>query len=254
MSTDKPERSHGSETVSAPILRAISLFMPWCTDFSSLRTATGDTRLVLEPSFQLLLEREDTVTTLLLDRLVENPHSCLILASDRTSSKSSPVLGAYFPGPLWQRDDQSFEKQAVKTCSSHLLFQLLPRLHILQCTGPRISLIDIINTNSGTQTANPNTASTNIPITPYTSFTIGAPRGKVPGLRIDLETRSATLSRHAVHGEEDKWYKQVCEDTGESAGDRNWTATVERCRLDMFRGPSLADTELGGGLEAATKN
>lgn len=126
----------------------------------------------------------------------------LVLGKTSTPSPTQVVMGTFFPGMTWNTEPNDTEEknreQASKLTTSHILFQLQPKFHLLQWTGSRMPLpTDFICLDNEATTDRTNMQSLKAIATDdevsHASYWIGAPEGTKAGLHIDPHMRVATL-------------------------------------------------------------
>ena len=168
---------------------------------------------------------------------VASPH--LVLCSNDPNSPQHTVLGAYFPGPLWRSSSLGFERKPAVATSSHLLLQLLPHFRILQWTGRRMPLADLL-VPAGSSPDERTTTDKNLPLQPYL---IGAPGPEGTHLRIDPETQIATLTHRVSPDNTGLRYQPIIGPEPGDQGEGEWMATVEGARIDIFCVTGPAESE-----------
>lgn len=245
MTTDDQVPSQPPEAIPSRILGAISLFVPQPVVSSRSQTTMQDMRIALEKLSHPSQRSDDMTMTRLVKSLVQDPHPYLLLFTGKeTVTRPGTAVGAYFPGPLWLRANEGQEKREFKAGTSYLLFQLQPQFRLLRWTSPQIPLTNIIDTDGDAPSIEAVAASDETSSKFSKPYRIGDPERKGPGLHIDPETKSATLSNSADDDSgEGFWYKDVYIDgDGDRTLNKNWDATVKLDQLDIF--------SVSGGIDA----
>jgi hypothetical protein len=255
------EQVPSPEDIPGRILGAISLFIPYPRGRS--QTTTQDMRIALERPTQPLQRSDDMTVACLVKSLAEDPHPHVVLVTgDETATTEATVLGAYFPGPLWLKPNEggAGQKREFKAGTAHLLFRLQPQFRLLRwATSPHIPLTDIINTDDDDAPLLEAIAASDETSPKFSKpYRIGDPDGKSASLRIDPETRSATLTSNSTdtNGGEVVWYKDVYLDgtSDDKTPTKNWKATVELGQLDIFRVSGGIDENLATGRIVRAKD
>ena len=150
------------------LLGALSLFVPQAATLTRYgeRLTIQDTRIAFSETSTSLTVENTALSLAHFVRLlsekatksdVTNPYIVLFTNSDTTSnqrtSASYPVLGAYFPSPLFPTDEEvgkTLYSFGTGSSSDSMLFQLWPELRVARWRGEGIALVEML---SGADTA-----------------------------------------------------------------------------------------------------
>lgn len=233
-------QSHTHEDRLDRILSAISLFLPQVkvSTFSSL----CDTMIAIERSDELSQRPFDLTMARVVKGLAKGTLPRLMLVtSDESDTSASAIIGAYFPGPLWVKNNETVGKQEVETGTSHLLFELQPHFRLMRWNGPQIPLADLFHTDDDMISIEDVEAIDDSSPTSSKSYRIGSAGRQDASLRTKPEAGSATLSSFFPNpeksdGDDIAWYKNVGKTVNaqEEVGDEKWEVTVTHARIDIF--------------------
>lgn len=240
MSAEHRVRSHTHGDRLDRIVGAISLFLPEVkvSTFGSL----CDTMIAMKRSDELSQRPFDLTMARIVKGLAKGTLPPLMLiTSAQSDTIASTVIGAYFPGPLWLRNDGAVEKQEVETGTSHLLFQLQPHFRLVRWNGPQIPLTNLFHIDDNMiSTADMEAIDKSSPGSSK-SYRIGSPGRQDASLRIEPEAGSATLSSlfpNSKKSDSDDvaWYINVGKTANaqEEMDKEFWEVAVTHARIDIF--------------------
>ncbi|KAI9931987.1 hypothetical protein AWENTII_010300 [Aspergillus wentii] len=192
--------------ISGSIPAAISLILPQSPHAHRRRQ---DTRTLLEDPVKLSDIRLAVPINALND---QQPHILLLTGFD---DETPVTVGVLFPGPLWWRDYRGRKRYTLMD-SSHVIFQLKPRLRLFKWSGECINLAKSVNAEREVKDIMRGGG------IEYTkAYSIG---DDGVNLHIDPETRRAIFK---VTSTEDSGYKEV----GDTAGS---TTNIKINQMHIF--------------------
>ncbi|KAK5994865.1 hypothetical protein PT974_03251 [Cladobotryum mycophilum] len=219
--------SQAPEAAPTHVNGAISLFAPQIKTENRYdkRSIQRDARIVLEKK-QVLPDSSNIAMVGLVQSLSHHSSAYIVLLTGvAAATAQKAVVGAYFPGLCTDEDNEKYKTGAN---NRHMLFQLHPRFRFLPCAGSNVPVSDLVKTE-GIQVflnkiaIDEGSAPCNKP------YWIRHSNGQGAGLRIDPETKTATL----VSGDQ-RWYGELNLDGNNVFAKNYWKVVVQNAQMDIF--------------------